>query len=399
MNRTHRMGTLLCAAALLAAAGCSNDANISEPNTGDGTSITSTEAASTESSTVDPCSVSTVAGQMCRTVASASIERADFANPIAVSINTSPTIEVRVATQSGAVAKHQVYPTSTSGGGGLGPTGDFPVKQDHFLTSVSDVTGDGVPEIIVQTGQFPDHAEYQVLRLGSDGTLAVVNAPTYNKWTTGNDVWTTYNTTDPDIGFFRCPKPGQPGVATNPLQSITVNDDGRGTRVDYLHDHKSGAWTQVAQEPVTMQMGVSTEPFRAFDCTDLATRTDRTPEDKNTPFTPETATSTVATPGASVSQTSTVAAPCTFDPAKDGRATTISVVSGDLGCADAQRIAREYKTSDLPAGGNAAHKENGEWHCSSPTAGENERTGRIMSCEATVGSSASWKFDVVVEPR
>jgi hypothetical protein len=398
VNRVGRVGASICVAAFFAVAGCSSDVSTDDPNAGESTSSAVAENASNASTAVDPCSVASVSGQMCRTVASAPIEHADFTNQIAVSINTSPTIEVRVATKAGDVATHQVYPTSTSGGGGLGPTGDFPSKQDHFLTSVSDVTGDGVPEIIVQTGQFADHSEYQVLRLGEDGTLAVVNAPTYNKWTTGNDVWTTYNTTDPDIGFFRCPKPGQPGVTTNPLQSINVNDDGRGTRVDYLHDHKSGAWTQVAQEPVTMQMGVSTEPFRAFDCTDVATRTDRTPEDKNTPFTPETATSTVAAPSTSEAQTSTVAEPCTFDSYR-GRATTISFDSGHLDCADAQRIAHEYETSDIPPGGNAAHRDNGEWHCSSPTAGENERTGRIMSCSASGEASPSWHFYVVVEPR
>jgi Zn-dependent protease with chaperone function len=32
-----------------------------------------------------------------------------------------------------------------------------------------------------------------------------------------------------------------------------------------------------------------------------------------------------------------------------------------------------YNTSDLPAGGNAVHRDNGIWHCSTPTAGENER--------------------------
>ena len=382
MNTATRLSASLCAIALFALTGCSDNGTPSEDAARAATSA-DLIATATETGTTDPCTASSIPGQMCRTVATATIENADYANRIAVNITTSPTIELLVGTQSGAVARHAVYPTSTSGSGGTGPTGNFPTKQDTFLTTVADITGDGTPEIVVQTGQFADHNEYQVLRLTDAGTLTVVSSPTYNMWTSGRDVWTPFQTTGLDSSIYRCPKPGQPGVTTSPLQNVTIVDGTRGSRTDYLYDHTADAWAQTAQEMFMSQGGVTT-PVGDFDCDDQSQRQERTLSDKNDPFTPSTETSTAANPV------------CTFDPMADGRSTIINVVTGDISCADAQRTAHEYKTSDLPAGGNAAHRDNGTWHCSTPTAGENERTGRIMGCSASGETPPSWQFDVVV---
>ncbi|MFZ2172902.1 MAG: hypothetical protein WAW17_02490 [Rhodococcus sp. (in: high G+C Gram-positive bacteria)] len=318
---------------------------------------------------------------MCRTVATAPIENANYSNPISVAITTSPSIELRIGTESGNIARHSVYPGSTSGSGGTGPSGNFPTKQDEFLTAVTDLTGDGRPEIIIETGQFPDHAEHQVLQLTDDGLLTVLPAPTYSMWTKGLDVWTSYRTSD--AGMYRCPTPGQPGVTITPIQSIVINDDGSGTLTEYLYNDTARTWTQTEQTPYLTQPGVTALPSTSFDCTDRSERQPRTPSDKNDPFTAPT-------------EEAAPAAACDFDPTNDGRPTLIRVTTGDLSCEAAQKILREYNTSDLPATGNAAHRDNGEWHCSTPTAGEVLRTGRVGSCSASGESPPSWGFDVVL---
>jgi hypothetical protein len=154
---------------------------------------------------------------MCRIVAHAPLSGPGTSSPIAIAITTGPSLQVHVGL-SDSVA---TYPGSTSSQqGGLGPTSDsFAGKQDAALETVTDIDGDGTPELILWTGEFADHNEFQVLTLNRT-SLTPVDGPLYSKW--GNrDIWNTYATAGGDYSYSRC-APKSPGTITQ----ITGSDFG-----------------------------------------------------------------------------------------------------------------------------------------------------------------------------
>ncbi|MFC6011061.1 hypothetical protein [Nocardia lasii] len=326
----------------------------------------------------DPCAGRNGIGRMCRVVAVAPISGTDAVNPIAIALSTAPSYELLVGLPDTVARYSSSLGDYYEASDGLGPEGTFVEKQEKGLVAATDLSGDGVPELIFWIGGVEQSARYRVLTV-VDGALRIVAAPGGQGMYSDAETWAIYGGHGANYGAFRC-APDQPGTITR-LGGDSIGDTAAsGYELDH-HFRDANTWQQGTSrdnQPIPAYAHAALVPF---DCPHTERRVPAGTTDKTDPF------------HDSPADPATPAQPCAGLTLPDGRAAEIRALTGEITCARAEQIYTEYRDHPPATAGNTNWIATPDWICSTPTAGTNTRTGRVASC-ADGTAVKTWTFEV-----
>ncbi|GAD85284.1 hypothetical protein FEK33_12460 [Nocardia asteroides NBRC 15531] len=325
----------------------------------------------------DPCEGRNGPGRMCRVVAVAPISGKDAVNPIAIALSATPSYELLVGLPDTVARYVSTLEGYYDSGDGLGPHGSFTEKQEMGLVAATDITGDGVPELIFWVGGSGRNSRFRVLRM-LDGGMQVIDSPIGADMYSNADTWATWGSDSDNYGIFRC----SPGKAVITRLAADKSSPGRleGSEVDFhfVDNHTWRPGEARSNQPVP---SIVPESQVAFDCPHTERRLPASASDKTAPD--QEFTSESAVPDQ----------PCTSLALPDGRATEIRAMTGPITCVRAAQVYADYRNRPPATEGNTNAIATPEWICSTPTAGTTTETGRVATCADGIDHK-TWTFEV-----
>lgn len=220
----------------------------------------------------DPCSAFAGWVAMCRIVAYADMTGDGVANAIGAVLTGAPSVDI-------AVDLGTAVPTYSPGemhrGGDalkLGPDLDnLADRQDALLYGVHDVTGDGVPEIVMWIHADDSTDQFAVLQVVGD-QLVALPAPDPVTWADAQ-VWDM--PPESSAYQFRCTNNPK-----TPLKSVSI---GNGERTMIPYTWSGTDWSD-GPPRFAPAVSIAARPWRGyFDCVDRGIYVERTDADATSP--------------------------------------------------------------------------------------------------------------------